>query len=894
MSVDGHDGRAGGVGGGAESADLDAVVVGAGFAGLYLLHRLRVLGFSARAYDTADDVGGTWYWNRYPGARCDIPTTDYAFGFDAGLEASWRWSEKYAAQPEILAYLGHVADRFDLRRDIVFSTAVTAATWDEATARWTVRTDAGDEVTCRWFLVAGGCLSVPKEPELPGADRFRGDVYLTARWPKEPVDFTGRRVAVVGTGSSGIQCIPLIAARAAELTVFQRTPSFSIPARNGPPSAERLAALAADREGYRRAARRSRAGVSYEVTDVRGVTAPEDVRRQRLDAAWESGELYRLTGVFADQNTDPRANALVADMVRDRIREMVDDPETAEALCPTGFPIGTKRPCLDTDYFATYNLPHVRLVDLRRHPISTVTASGIDTVDESFDVDVIVYATGFDAFTGAVLGMDITGRHGRTLADAWVDGPTTYLGLMVDGFPNLCTITGPGSPSVLANMVVSIEQHVEFVTDLMATAATGATGPSNPPPPPWRGGRGTWPTAPPSPCCPGRLLVHGGQRAGQAPRPAPLHRRPRPLRRRLPRGGRTRSPRIRLHRSGGHHRPRRCRTPHAARRHRAPRDHGCTRDAPARLPRPGRGACAHGRRPGRLPPRSRGRRGGRRNPAGGGWTPAYRLFRPATPGPHPLLCWFHGGGWVLGDHTSDAPLCRDLCVRADAVVLSVDYRLAPESRFPAAADDAVAALAWVADHLAELGAIPGRMTVGGWSAGANLAAVATQRARDDGGPALCGQLLLCPVTDGSREHLADRERRGLRAHRGHDAVVLGPVRRPGRPGRPPGLAPARPPGRPAPDVHRDGGVRPAARRRRGLRRGARRRRRRRAPHRRPRSHPHVDRDGRRRAVGGRRPPGDGRGPALAPRSPDGGPGGVIRRRPVGQWAFCRERAAIDR
>ena len=444
---------------------VDVVVVGAGFAGLYLLHRLRSKGFSVRVFDAAGDVGGTWYWNRYPGARCDIPTTDYAYSFDPDLEREWVWSEKYATQPEILSYLRHVADRYDLRGHIEFSTRVESATWDEPATRWRVRTDRGEEVVCRFYVMASGCLSLPKTPDIKGTERFQGEVYFTSGWPHEGVDLTGQRVAVIGTGSSGIQSIPLIAAQAAQVTVFQRTPNYSIPAHNGPASPERLAALDADWAAYREAGRWSRGGVPSEVADVSGVTATKEVRRARFEAAWESGELFEILGVFNDQLVNPVSNEIVAEMIREKIRSIVDDPDTAEALCPRDHHFGTKRPCLDTNYYATYNLPHVRLVDLRKHPIATITESGINMVDETLEFDTIVYATGFDAMTGPLVAVDVTGRDGIALRDKWADGPSTYLGLGTVGFPNFFMVTGPGSPSVLSNMTVSIEQHVEWISD---------------------------------------------------------------------------------------------------------------------------------------------------------------------------------------------------------------------------------------------------------------------------------------------------------------------------------------------------------------------------------------------------------------------------------------------
>ena len=398
--------------GAATVTEVDTVVVGAGFAGLYLIQRLRQMGRTVVAFDTADDVGGTWYWNRYPGARCDIPTTDYTYSFDPELEAEWTWSEKYATEPEILTYLRHVAEKYDLRKDIRFSTRVAHAKWDASSNHWDLVTDHGDRVRARYYVMATGCLSMPKEPDMEG-DRFSGDVYFTNRWPHEGVDFTGKRVAVIGTGSSGVQSIPLIAAEASQLTVFQRTANYSIPAHNGPASAKRLAAIAGDREELPgpRAPITRRDPVPRADLD-HGYDPPPEVRQQRFDEMWETGELFGILGVFADQALNPASNEIVAEMIRDKIRSTVSDPETAGLLCPKDHPIGTKRPCLDTNYFQTFNLPHVRLIDLRKHPIASITESGIDTVDESLEFDAIVFATGFDAMTGALVAVDITGRDG--------------------------------------------------------------------------------------------------------------------------------------------------------------------------------------------------------------------------------------------------------------------------------------------------------------------------------------------------------------------------------------------------------------------------------------------------------------------------------------------------
>jgi cation diffusion facilitator CzcD-associated flavoprotein CzcO/acetyl esterase/lipase len=741
-----------------QGPQVDVVVVGAGFAGLYQLHRLRQAGFSARAFEAASDVGGTWYWNRYPGARCDITTADYTFGFDPDLEREWTWSEKYAAQPEILRYLQFVADRYDLRRDITFDTRVESAEWDDDAGLWRVRTSSGESVTCRFYVMATGCLSVPKEPDIEGASRFRGEVYFTSRWPHEGVDLTGKRVAVIGTGSSGIQSIPLIAQQATQLTVFQRTPNFSIPAGNGPVPEHRAEALRTDREAYREAAKWSRIGVPGEVPEISGIAAPEEVRRQRFEAAWAAGELQAATAIFADQGLNPASNEIIAEMIREKIRSIVTDPETAEALCPKDHYFGTKRPCLDTGYYATFNLPHVRLVDLRKTPITTITETGIDTADESMEFDAIVYATGFDAMTGALVGVDITGRDGVTLKEKWADGPSTYLGLTSVGFPNFFALTGPGSPSVLSNMAVSIEQHVDWVTDcLVDLRAKGMTTIE-----PTRLAEDGWdqhvddcaaitlhPTANSwymGANVPGKARVFypyiGGVDSYRAACDEVRAKDYLGFRLSGPDGEQCHDGVVRrlqpdvmivLETLAGLDLPAMDTMPPPQLR-----EFNATLNA-ERPPGPEMGEIVDGMLPG---------------PAG---DLEYRLFRPASPGPHPVVLYFHGGGWVIGDHVSDEPLCRDLAARSDSVVVSVNYRHGPEDRYPAAAEDAWAALQWVAAHAIELGGIPDDLVVAGWSAGGNLAAVVAQRARDEGGPVLRGQVLLTPVTDSDQTTGSYRE-----------------------------------------------------------------------------------------------------------------------------------------
>jgi cyclohexanone monooxygenase len=448
-----------------ERREVDAVVVGAGFAGLYAHHRLRELGLSIQGYEAAADVGGTWWWNRYPGARCDVESMDYCYSFSPELEQEWTWTERYATQPEILRYIDHVADRFDLRRDIQFETRVTSATWDGAEQRWHVLTDRGDSVAARFCLMAVGCLSASKQPEIDGIEAFRGPTYHTGRWPHEGVDLTGLRVGVIGTGSSGIQSIPLIAEQAAHLTVFQRTPNFSMPAKNAPLDPEAVAARKARSQEIRQAMRESRAGVIVPMPEHSALSVDSEARQARFEAAWKTGTLYGMVAAFNDLLIDRDANDTAAEYVRGRIREIVDDPEVAERLSPRNHPFGTKRPCLDTNYYATYNRADVTLIDVGSTPIVEITTNGIRTTTDEFELDAIVFATGFDAMTGPLLGPDITGVGGASLRDKWAAGPRTYLGVATAGFPNLFTITGPGSPSVLVNMMVAIEQHVDWVAD---------------------------------------------------------------------------------------------------------------------------------------------------------------------------------------------------------------------------------------------------------------------------------------------------------------------------------------------------------------------------------------------------------------------------------------------
>ncbi|GAB3684994.1 NAD(P)/FAD-dependent oxidoreductase [Salinisphaera aquimarina] len=443
---------------------LDAVVVGAGFSGLYMLHRLRELGLSARVFEAGDGVGGTWYWNRYPGARCDSESYYYSYSFSDELQQEWRWSERYPGQPEIMNYLNHVADKFDLRPDIQLSTRIARAVFDATSDEWSVDTDGGERFSARFLITAVGCLSSANIPQIDGLDDFAGDWHHTGQWPHEGVDFRGKRVGVIGTGSTGIQAIPVIAEQAAHLTVFQRTANYSVPARNAPLDPAEENAYKADYAAIRRKQRESANCHPFDVSDTPALAVSDDERQTRYEASWERGSL-RFRTVFKDLLTDEAANATASEFIRDKIRATVDDPQTAETLTPYDHPFATKRPPIDTHYFETYNRDNVSLVDVRRTPIEAMNAGGLRTSEAHYPLDALVFATGFDAMTGALLNIDIEGRDGQKLADKWAAGPRTYLGLQMAGFPNLFTITGPGSPSVLTNMPTSIEQHVDWISD---------------------------------------------------------------------------------------------------------------------------------------------------------------------------------------------------------------------------------------------------------------------------------------------------------------------------------------------------------------------------------------------------------------------------------------------
>ena len=451
--------------------ELDVLVVGAGFSGVYMLHKVRQLGLTARVVERGDDVGGVWFWNRYPGARCDVQSFDYSYSFDEELQQEWRWTERYAAQPEILRYIEHVVERFDLRRDIQFQTTVASADFDVRTNRWTVHTDNGPAFSARFLVMATGVLSANKRPDFPGLEDFQGDWYLTADWPKEGVDLTGRRVGLIGTGSTGIQITPMLAQQAEHLYVFQRTPNFSMPARNHPLDDDFDRTLKAGYQQRRTAGKQTARGYPSPpvLADRPALEHSAEERQAVYERVWANGG-PTFTSSFPDLILNKEANDTAADFVRTKIREIVHDTVTAELLSPYDHPLGTRRPCVDTDYYATFNRVDVTLVDVRSAAIDRIEPHGLRTATDSYQLDTLVFAIGFDAMTGALLRIDITGVDGLPLRKAWEDGPHSYLGLAVAGFPNLFMITGPGSPSVLTNMVMSIEQHVEWISELLRHA----------------------------------------------------------------------------------------------------------------------------------------------------------------------------------------------------------------------------------------------------------------------------------------------------------------------------------------------------------------------------------------------------------------------------------------
>ena len=457
---------------GTPSETLDAVVIGAGFAGLYSVYRLRdTLGLKVQGFDSAEEVGGTWYWNRYPGARCDIESYWYSYSFDEALQQEWTWSEHFASQPEILRYLNHVADCFDLRRNFQFGTRVESATYDENVRRWKIGTSDGKYIEAQFLISGLGNLSLPREPDFPGLSDFTGALYWTAKWPREPVDFTGKRVAIVGTGASAIQAIPVIAEQAAHLTVFQRTANYATPLQNRPLKPEESAAIKAKYAELRREQREAFAGIPYQLEfEIRPCALADSAeeRERVFEARYAAGSFRLPFGSYFDVLTDLEANETAADFVRRKVRARIIDPKGAEMLTPRGHPYGARRTPMETNYYEAFNRDTVELIDAKKTPIVTATQNGLKTQEREFEVDVIIMAIGFDAMSGPLLNIDIRGRGGQTIQDKWEAGPRTYLGIATQGFPNLFIITGPQSPSVWYNMPSAIEDHVDFASDCIA------------------------------------------------------------------------------------------------------------------------------------------------------------------------------------------------------------------------------------------------------------------------------------------------------------------------------------------------------------------------------------------------------------------------------------------
>ena len=446
---------------------LDAVVIGAGFAGLRALHTLREMGLSIAVLEAEDGIGGVWYANGYPGARCDVESFDYSYRFSPDLEREWRWSERYATQPEILRYINHVADRFDLRRDIQLETRVARTAYDEQACRWHIVAEDGREWWAELLILAVGQLSMPKDTRYPGQERFQGQILSSARWPKTPVNFAGKRVAIIGTGSSGVQMTPVIAVEAAHLSVFQRTANYSIPAANAPMSDEEDRAVKATYHERREAARNSPSGLGFVPDNRSAIDVPADEREAAFEQAWHRlGFGFALT--FKDILLNQESNDTASEFVCRKIAEQIDDPALRDKLTPKGFPFGTRRPSVDSGYFATFNRPNVSLVDIHETPIQEFTATGIRTTDAELPFDIIIYATGFDAFTGSLLRPEIVGRGGLTLREKWAAGPRSFLGIAVSGFPNMFVIVGPGSPSLLSNVLLSTEEQIDWLSELFA------------------------------------------------------------------------------------------------------------------------------------------------------------------------------------------------------------------------------------------------------------------------------------------------------------------------------------------------------------------------------------------------------------------------------------------
>lgn len=729
------------------SPDVDVAIIGAGFAGLYATHHLRnQLGLTVQSFEAGSGPGGTWFWNRYPGARCDIESAWYSYSFDDDLQSEWRWSQRFAGQEEILRYLEHVADRFDLRRSFRFDTRVSGAVWDEENDYWAISDDSGRTTTARFVYACTGNLNVLKEDEFPGQETFEGPVYNSSRWPHEGVDFTGKRVGIIGTGATGIQMVPRVAEQAGHLTVFQRTPNFACPLGNRELDDQEHEEITSNYPELRRKSRANFGGTPYPDPLPSALAVSEEVRNAEFAKNYNGGGFRLLYSTFGDIIFDKRANDTVADYIRDRIRERVKDPKTAELLCPTDHPYGTKRAPFETGYYEAFNRDNVDLVDVRSAPIEEITPRGIRTAEREYEVDIIVKATGFDAFTGGLMKLGYVGRGGVKLADKWAHGPSTYLGIAVPDFPNLFTITGPQSPIALYNNPLAIEDHVQYAARaIQHTVAEGATvfEATEEAAAEWNrlvvglGDQTLLPLAPSSfytgSNIPGKtrvmLLFAGG---------APLYR--------------AMCEQVAATGFGGFV------VGHEA----EPIPPLILVDATVAMftglmvgqdARPFEQLSLEEQRGAfesfvhlQNPPRESVTTTAATYPGPAGDRPA-QVHVPDKAGPLPVVVFLHPGGWIGGNIGVSTEPCSVIAEELGAVVIAPSYRLAPEDPQPAAGDDVYAALKWAAEIAPEFGGDPEQLFVVGESAGGTLAACLGARVRDEGGPEIKAQVLVYPATD---------------------------------------------------------------------------------------------------------------------------------------------------
>lgn len=736
------------------SNNHDVIVIGAGFSGLYAVHKFRDdLGLSVQAFEAADSVGGVWWWNRYPGARCDAPSVFYSYSFSDELARGWQWSEAFASQTEILRYLDYVADTLDVRKSFTFNTRVISTIWDDDVELWTVTTDTGESHTARFIASASGNLSIPKgAEEFPGMDDFAGDVYFTSNWPAAPVDLAGKRVGVIGTGSTGIQVITEISKTVGELTVFQRTANFAAPSRNEAVAPDRQRWLADNHRLVREGDRATFFGLRIDEPPLpSSLAVSEQARRERYDKMYAKGGINFLGSTFADILTDEAANDLISDYLREKIRERVTDPRAAELLCPTDHPLGSKRICMEDGYFEVYNRPNVELVDVRSDPIVRITESGVQTAENDYPLDVIIMATGFDAFTAPLFGLGIEGRNGVKLSDQWKDGPEAFAGIAVNGFPNLFTLTGPTTPLALYNNAVAAEDHVGLaagiVRYLLETGASTIEATSE--------AAGKW-----------QGIADGLLESSLLPKANSWY-----LGANVP--GKARATFVWVasgvlfwtlvadivsHDYGGFAVDGNARAVPPLLK----LDSSCARLLDAMLmagaeqkPLRERDVEEYRAEVATLtsmlsaPPRDTpGMDVSDQMYPGPGGEQLIRLYIPQHETPLPVLVFYFGGGFVAGSVESMDSTLRALADDLGVIVAAPRYRLAPEHPFPAATDDAFAALLWVGENIDEFGGDATRIVVSGESSGGNLAAATALRTRDENGPDLAGQVLIMPVIDG--------------------------------------------------------------------------------------------------------------------------------------------------